>query len=181
VGRNSSVAAIGISESREIAGWFDDAQILWNGYLCREARDGELIGRLQPAGQRMRGWSRSGGKLRYLDFRPGNSKGEIGVIVGFYTDANKRVSPHRFAPEIGEGRFLDSGFCPYCQQLQKEGSFTPEAYPWVNEPDCVNVPIINCLRGYALACCRVSSACCGGGWKRTETSFETPGSCMVTP
>ncbi len=65
---------------------------------------------------------------------------------------------------------------------RKKGSFTPEAYPWVNEPDCVNVLIINCLRGYALAvCCRVSSACCGGGWKRTDTSFETPGSCMVTP
>jgi uncharacterized membrane protein len=115
VGRNANVAAIGISESGEIAGWFDDAQNLWHGYLYRDgiyttldmtggagteplgmsplamAADGELMGHLQPAGQRMRGWFRSGGKMRYLDFPPGEANG---MTCGFAMNSKGEIVGH---------------------------------------------------------------------------------------
>lgn len=99
VGRNSSTAAIGISDAGEVAGWFDDGQNQWHGYLYRAgiymtfdllegsadnprgmwplsmSPTGELIGHMQVPGDRMRGWSLAGNKLLVLDFPPGDANG----------------------------------------------------------------------------------------------------------
>jgi hypothetical protein len=43
-------------------------------------------------------------------------------------------------------------------------------------------PVINYTRtGIAATASNTGGGISGGAWKRTETSFDTPGSCMVTP
>ncbi|MBI4909037.1 MAG: hypothetical protein HY820_35780 [Acidobacteria bacterium] len=131
IGRNSGNAAFGISESGEIAGWYDDEQNKWRGYLYRDgvyltydmvqgAEDsplgmsplalspqGDLIGHMQVTGSRMRGWVIRNGKTQFLDYPPGELNG---MTCGFAGNSKGEIVGHyQRSGEMIRGLYFKDG------------------------------------------------------------------------